>query len=207
MHKKVRKQIRIALCGVDGSGKTTQAKLLKGALDHKFGSQRVAYSHGNRPLFKTDAKSTGSHTSIGPSKRSWLFSMLILKKDLLKLWLFIFQNKNAAVIIFDRYVQDALAKAKFHGQASKLFQMLAYWFGPKADLVIWLDVPPEISLARDQEHSIEYHRNKHRAYADVFNELGRDRYAQISGSGTPDEVHRKIWQNVQDRLFIDSAGE
>jgi thymidylate kinase len=207
MHKKRRKQIRIALCGVDGSGKTTQAKLLKGALDQRLGSRRVAYSHGNRPLFKTDTKSTGSDVGIGTSRRNWFLSILILKKDLLKLWLYIFQNRGATVVIFDRYVEDALAKAKFHGQSSNLFETIVNWLGPKSELAIWLDVPPETSFARDQEHPIEYHRNKQQAYAEVFRGSRMSRCAVVSGNGSPDEIHAQVWRAVQNRLLSDWAGE
>ncbi len=181
----------IAFSGVDGSGKTTQAKRLASALERLYGAGAVVYRHGNRPWIH-------QRQAGFAQRRSWLMSILIIKKDLLKIWLDLLRRPGP-IVIFDRFVDDAVAKFMFYHPGHAWVISWVRFFSPRADCLFWLDVPAAVSYERDREHPFAYHERKHAAYNRAFQSYRNGRVIRVDASRTPDEVADDIWQSVEGR--------
>ncbi|OGG24480.1 hypothetical protein A3A79_04830 [Candidatus Gottesmanbacteria bacterium RIFCSPLOWO2_01_FULL_43_11b] len=136
----------ITLSGVDGSGKSTIAALLKDHFKKQGHSAHVA------------------HIGAGVGGVSISIGSLIYLKDYIQI---IFQYMRSIgkydIIIFDRFLYDTLVKIS-HKQQSRLPRFFAF---PIAHIAFHLRLSDKISYTRDKEHSKEYHGKKHEFYNEV----------------------------------------
>ncbi len=165
----------IAFEGIDGSGKGTQAELLKGkALSVGMTAEILSFPRYGKTLF---AKCIASHlngdfgdlTSIAASTTALLFAgdRLESRTTLMQL------AQSYDVLILDRYVASNLAhqgarvspeeRSAFTSWLARLeYEMFAL---PEADLTIYLDMPVEMALQM-------IHKKKPRSYttkaADIY---------------------------------------
>lgn len=129
-------QIIIALEGIDGSGKTTQAKLLSDKLN--FGNISTEYLAPSTDL---------------PSSQYLIHLVNVAKPLDPKLFMYVYGamvfnlESSADVIVLDRYIDTSRASSLVNGiQHSEI--ELAFMLHKKATITIVLKVDPEISLKR-----------------------------------------------------------
>ncbi len=163
--KLTRRPIIITLSGVDGSGKTTAALFLKQELK-KLGKQFKIIHTGTTPLLKQSRREGNYRLSI--------IGYMSLIKDLMYIFLSLLYNINYEIIIFDRYTYDTLVKISYKKKQktiNKHLITLSNLVLPKPKLSFLFEAPPKLSYERDRNHSLEYHKEKHSLYHNLFSHI------------------------------------
>lgn len=194
-----RPQVRLAISGVDGSGKSTLTTGLAQALDRcgiptttiwtrpGMGLERLdRLARKVRKLRRDDVTgirrlAEGQATETISSRKGitgWVWLCLITFAYLADIR---GQTRRASgVVIYDRHLLDALATidAIYEGVPSDLQRRLIRWMIPKADLSVWLDLDPELASARKPDDLIgadlvAKQAVAYRRYADLVSGLRR----------------------------------
>ncbi len=191
----------IVIEGSDKAGKATQTQLLKEDLekkglsvatlafpvyDTKIGEEIRAFLHGERE-YPIQVR----HMLLSANR--WEKKAEIEKM--------LGQNK---VVILNRYYQSNL----IYGLASglKLEWLRALDEGlPKEDIVIVLDVAPEVSIQRMASKGDIFEMND-----DIMNHVsksyrelaGKNGWVLVNGDRSKEDVHREIMQIVEDKINI-----
>jgi dTMP kinase len=188
--------IFVCFIGIDGSGKTTLAKLLVAALQKEGVESRYVYNgitpFISRPftllaqaLFLRDKDFYRDYRDYSQKKRRLLqtpilsqgYQYLILLdhflQSMLKIRLPLLRGRN---IICDRYIYDTWIThlaVDMNYSREKLTLMLKRSLSllPQPDLVFLVDVPEEIACQRKQDiPSLDYLRERRRVYLEVAQE-------------------------------------
>jgi dTMP kinase len=118
------------------------------------------------------------------------------------------------VVVCDRFTDSTLAYQGY-GQGldlEKIRQLnhLATG-GLQPHLTLWLDLPPEVGLARsgladriEREH-LEFHRRVYQGFQ-VLAVSEPQRIVRVDAEGSPAEVAARIWAAVECRLHHQAAG-
>lgn len=139
----------IVIDGIDGCGKSTQVKLLNEKLQARGLPAAVSKwqdSNYIQKLYIGDLikRIQEGSVRIPPESRTFLLSADISYRleNLIKPLL-----KNGQIVIGDRYIYKVIAQGIARG-LDKEWLLRLFFFAPVPELVIMLDVPPDISLKR-----------------------------------------------------------
>ncbi len=195
--------------GPEGSGKTTQIRLLADRLEaigqvvlttREPGGTRIG--NGIRAILLDSA-----HTEMSPRAEALLFSAARaqLVDEVIRPAL-----DNGKVVLCDRYADSTLAYQGYgHGQALEPLVMLGDYatrtLAP--DLTIYLDVESETGLQRKQEGAAEewnrmeeqtlaFHQAVRAGYLELASADPR-RWLLVDAAQTVDAVKQAIWQRVE----------
>jgi dTMP kinase len=193
----------IALVGIDGSGKTTQAHLLAEQL--AAAGLRAAYRRnaGGRHWFGRLA------TRLGRADGEDLLGrrLMLLVESVLR-WLAILRTLlrrqvTGEIAVMDRYAVCQFASLRAHGAApaAERRARLAYRLFPKPDLTLLLAVDPQVAHdrieARGYDHeSLDYLAGAQAAYRSLPEFPGM---VEIDANGTPVEVAAAILAALGER--------
>jgi dTMP kinase len=181
----------VALVGIDGSGKTTQAHRLAGALGVPY--RRNA---GGRRWFGRLAVALGRRDAedlLG--RRLMLFVESVLR------WLAILRTLlrrtvTGGTVVMDRYAVCQYASLRAHGArpAAERRARLVYRLFPRPDITVLLAVDPAVAYerveSRGYDHEeISYLRAAAAAYRDLPEYPG---FVVVDANGTPDEVAARL---------------
>jgi dTMP kinase len=193
----------ISLEGVDGSGKSTQARLLVEAL----GSETVAI----REPGGTDAAERIRELLADPSLDLDPFAELLLfsaaRADLVSRVIRPALDAGK-VVVADRFADSSVAYqggARGLGTSHVLSLTDTVIDGLWPDLTLLLKVDPEIGLGRaksDDRFEAEG-LDLQRAVAEAYEEIAiiaSDRVVVVDATGSVDEVHRRVMEVVRERL-------
>lgn len=142
---KLKRGLLIVLEGIDGSGKTTQARRLAGAL-RRAGVETALFREPTRgPWGRLIRRKAGRPRSLNAEEELHLF--LLDRRDNVE------RNLKPAlrrkkVVVLDRYYFSTMAYQGARGIDSERIRRLNERFAPRPDLVFILDVPPERGLGR-----------------------------------------------------------
>lgn len=174
----------IVLEGIDGSGKTTHAKLLKKFLRTLGFSVVSVKDPGTTPLGEKIRRILKSNVKISPTSELFLFlaSRRQLVEDVIRPAL-----RQGKIVISDRFTHSTLA---YQGRGKMLFPETLPMFcfiasgGTEPELTIVLDVDPEIGLRRVKDRYFSDGENKDRFELEnlEFHKRLRDYYVEISKS-------------------------
>lgn len=209
------KKLFIVFEGIDSSGKTTQAELLKnyfvtteqqvvispepsngiiGNLIRQALKQRIIFCE-DRDLFN--------------EQMAYLFAADRhdhLYNDVDGVFKLIENNYH---VISTRYYFSSLAYNGDNAEQLDLIRKLNARF-PNPDLTVYIDIPVEVSLARLQERSVrEIYETKAKLtkvreqYQKIFQEY-RGKAMTIKGTQEPEQIHRQIIDCVEDILAVQS---
>lgn len=194
----------VAMEGIDGAGSETQTSLLKEFLermnipflfvkspdlDHPVGKLYDDYLHEK---FDLNTEQVFLLCAIDV-----LNSVSRIEKGL----------EEGKVVIADRYITSTLAYRDAKGfpmeKGLKLIELLDY---PKADLIIFLDIDPEISIKRKsmEKESLDFHEKDldylRRVRESYIKEMSRNilgKWIKIDGEKSKKEVHEEIIKSLK----------
>jgi dTMP kinase len=184
-----RKLRTIALVGIDGSGKTTQAHRLADELAAQGVPAAYRRNAGGRRWFGRLATAVGRRDGddlLG--RRAMLFVESVLR------WLAILRTLlrrqvTGEVTVMDRYAfcQYASLRAR---SASDTRARLAYRLFPRPDVTFLLAVDPAVAYDRIESRGYDHEEMSYlRAAASAYAGLPERRhFVLIDANGTPDEV-------------------
>lgn len=172
----------ITLSGVDGSGKSTQANLLR--VNFIENKKTVKIIHVGGFLSKKDVSE--KHYKIPGTE------YLAFAKDLLNILLTYITNYKADILIYDRYIYDTLVKIAYKKKVKRINQTLLslsmFFLKPKSSFIF--EVPPKSLSLRDSTHSRTYFNLKCKLYKSLSDkDLGLTR---IRGGRAKKAVNRLI---------------
>jgi dTMP kinase len=198
----------LALEGGEGSGKTTQARLLAIWLrdqgfeviaTHEPGATKIGMRLRALLLDKSHAglSSQAEALMYAADRAEHVTSMI---KPALK---------RGAIVVTDRYIDSSIA---YQGAgrdlpASEITQLNAWATGGlRADLTILLDLPPSVGLSRRtpsadrlESEPEEFHQRVRRGFRSLA-EASPDHYLVIDATLPPQDVAKKIQERVREML-------
>ena len=199
----------IVLIGVDGTGKSTQAKFLESDATAKGLRVTALWTRWEprfvRPVMALAKRSSGSSSAAGAHARVMSRKRRIFRSPVVRyLWKWVAgidyyvqivprvraARRDSDVVISDRYFQDALVDmgANFGSPAPSASG--PFRFFPKPDRVVLLDAPEDVVFARKEDvPSLEYLRERRPLYLELARRNG---WPIVDASGTADEVRTEI---------------
>jgi dTMP kinase len=181
----------VALVGIDGSGKTTQAHRLAAALGVPY--RRNA---GGRRWFGRLAVALGR-----PDADSLLGRRLMLFVESVLRWLAILRTLlrravTGGTVVMDRYAVCQYASLRAHGArpAAERRARLAYRLFPPPDVTVLLAVDPAVAYDRIESRGYDHEDIGYlRAAAAAYRDLPEySRFVVVDANGTPDEVAARL---------------
>ena len=187
----------IALIGVDGSGKTTQAHRLADALTEAGLPASYLQNAGGRAWFGRLAQRLGSSDAQALfGRRGWPVVESVLR------WLAIARTlararRSGRIAVMDRYSYCQYASIRTqlgHGRFAERVARFAYRLFPAPDITFLLVVSPSAAYrrieARGTDHeTIEYLTRASASYASLPE---HDSFVLVNGDGGEDEVAAEI---------------
>ena len=210
----------ICFMGIDGSGKTTQAKKLVGALEPQGIRSKYVWNVCRpiitkpfivlaRALFFRGKGPFQNYTEFSSTKRglfknplvSWVYQRLLLFDYLcLSLITIKFPLMLGRTVVCDRYVYDMVvglavdfnySDGKIKGVVKNLLYLL-----PKPDILFLIDLPEEEGYQRkDDTPSIDYLRERRRIYLNMERNFGM---IMLDGSMSSQDLEREIQNKVKE---------
>lgn len=193
--------ILVALEGIDGSGKTTQALALRDRLE-QAGVAAAVYREPGDTEYGDRLREIFQHgRSVSPEEEMRLFleDRRIDVRDNIQPAL-----DAGRVVIMDRYYFSSMAYQGALGLDPEDIRMANEAFAPRPHLTIILDVAPQASTrriraargAQDSFEGVEY-LEKVRA---LFLSFVSDDVVTIDASGTFEEVQSLLWEKISPLL-------
>jgi dTMP kinase len=195
------KGVFVVLEGGDGSGKSTQGALLVARL-RELGRAVVA----TREPGATEVGAAIRSLVLGGGAVDARTEALLIAADRAEHVAAVIRPalERGAVVVSDRHVPSSLA---YQGVARGLgvdeIARLSEWAtaGLRPDLVVVLDVPPEVASRRRagpedrmEREPAEFRAMVNKAYRDLSDEFG---WAVVDGTAPPEEVADQIWSLVR----------
>lgn len=203
----LKKNLFLAFEGIDGSGKSTQVKLLSEKLIGEGHQVYVTCEPTSGPIGKMirdifNHKIEGDHRTIAALFVADRLEHLLHKTEgILK------KLKDGFTVITDRYYFSSYAYHSVHMdmdwviEANKLSAQLL-----RPDLNIYIDIAPEISMERITKNraSVEKYEtleNQKQVYAKYAEAFGRQKNSEniftVNGNRPPAKIAEEIWQTLQ----------
>ena len=213
----------IALSGIDGSGKSSQAELLRETLERlgfdasvewtPFGQNAwldLLAAPVKRVLKRTrryaaaEPRETGLERTSGTALRernaavNYVWSAVVtLANGLAQLQTIARHTRNGRVVVYDRYALDSTVQLRFrYGSNGKfsLHRSLIGLLAPKPVASFYLDIPPETSLARKNDRwTLSDLEQQTRLYRE---EVARNGALRLDGLRPRDDLAAEIGEAV-----------
>jgi dTMP kinase len=189
-----KKGVFIAVEGIDGAGKTTQACMLVKKL-RQMGYE-AAYT--TEPTYGRVGDLLRLHVSK-QKPRAPLYEALLFAADRFEHVKREIQPKlrRGLVVVSDRYLYSSLA---YQGAAGVSLPWLreVNFFAPKPDLTFYIDISPAKSLKRKAGkvgayESLSYQKKVRKIYLDMAEEEG---FTVLEGEKGAEELHRDMLSKV-----------
>jgi dTMP kinase len=196
--------------GPDGSGKSTQARLLAEALRARGHDVVETHEPGGTPLGVRLRELILDKTSPDPTPVAMVMLLSASRAQLVKQ---VIRPALAAgkIVIADRYADSTVAYQSF-GLGVPRKDVAAVTAvatgGLVPDLTIYVDIQPESGLQRVRsrgatnrldEKELAFHRRVRNGYFVLMREEP-DRWVKIDGGGSPGAVQAAIMEEIEPRL-------
>ena len=192
----------ICISGLDGSGKTTQCKLLH---DHFSEQKPIYYTFGN-----TEDNNHVNRATISYVKKTELILNSNQKHLIKSAYHMHFDIKQLTqdsiycdrIVIMDRYVETIYAHAQLYGLDFETIKNIFEDIYIRPDCYLFLDIDPEICYRRilQRGETIGTHEKLHSLielyefYKSIVQLLG---IKLIDANKTPSETHQSIIQHLK----------
>ena len=200
----------IIFCGLDGSGKTTQAKKLLIYLESKKISSKYVWlrypNFFSLPIAGFLRLFGVSGYPIPEEKKSQGLDDLSTHKNLKKLWIWSLYNdfkfvcwkkllrpiKNKKILILDRFVIDTVVELAINTDQEDNFDSISkkfFKFIPNNSVIFFLDIDPKISYERNHEEDLITLQKKRKIYQKICKSLN---ISIIDGTKSIEIIHNGI---------------
>ncbi len=187
--------------GIDGSGKTTQAKLLKKYFDSK-GKKTILYSFPSNNWIGKKIRAKALHTNLNPLLDSLLFLTDMFYESETKLKSIV---SKYDYVICDRYFPSFMAYQSAQGVDINGFEFIIKEF-VKPDLTFIITVDPSVALSRvDSRGETKTKYEKEEFLLKVQNNylIMKDKFYSkvvlLDGSLSIDKIFDSILREVESR--------
>jgi len=197
----------IALVGIDGSGKTTQAHLLATALAGRGLPARYRRNAGGRRWFGRLATALGR----GDGEELLGRRAMLLVESVLR-WLAILRTLlrrrfTGEIAVMDRYAVCQYASIRAHAKTPRPERInraerrarLAYRVFPKPDVTFLLDVEPAVAYDRIERRGYDHEEMSYlQAAAAAYRALPEHAgFVVIDANGTPEQVQAALLAHLE----------
>lgn len=196
------KGLLIALEGIDGTGKSLQAKLLAEYLNHRSIVAEVYAEPTNGPKGR-EIRRLSRSGRLDPQAEFHLF-LEDRQED-------VEQNIRPAllsgkVVIMDRYYISSIAYQGARGLDPRIIQIANERVAPRPDLIFLMEIDVEKALERIHAREKEEGPNlfEHAEYLKqvdrIFKKLNWQEIQRIDGAQTPEAIQRQVREHVDRKL-------
>jgi dTMP kinase len=189
--------------GIDGSGKSTQAKLLANRLLKTKVSHILKKEPGDTIIGEKIRKLLSDDSDMSPLTELFLFSAArkeLVDKEIIP------ALENETLVILDRYIYSTIAYQGYgrnidFGYIHHLNKIATSDLKP--DIVFLLDINPEVSssridsknLDRIESESIEFYAQVRNGYLEIAN-ANPNTWMIVDASKQPEQIHNQIWDII-----------
>jgi dTMP kinase len=197
MSRKLKKGVLVVLEGIDGSGKTTQARSLLRRLRYR-GYRAVFFREPTRGRWGREVKRLAARAdSLTPAEELDLFvrdRRENVEKNLLP------ALKAGKVVVLDRYYFSTIAYQGAKGIDTGKIRRMNESFAVRPDLVVVLDVDAKGGLARIADRKTRDELFEREDYLvrvrEIFRGFKGPAFVHLDGRGDRRSVGRNIWARV-----------
>jgi len=214
MVQQIKKGLFITFEGGEGTGKSTQCRLLADSLTKENIPVVLTREPGGSPGAEEirNLLVTGDKGRWDAMTETLLFMAARRNHLTTKIWPALSEKK---IVICDRFLDSTLAYQGYgYGkntetidQIQSVYRLIAGNFQP--DLTIVLDIDPKVGLRRSCDRAgntekrfesmdITFHQNLRSGFLELAKQS--DRYTLINADQPVDEIHRQIWIKVKELL-------
>ncbi len=191
----------ISVEGIDGTGKTTQVRLLKELLE-EHGRKAIVLKEPTQGRYGKEIASRAAAGALTPEEELRLFMLDRAEDVRLNIKPALEADK---VVIMDRYYQSNMAYQGARGIEVEKIKESNERFAPVPDLVIVLDIGPRRSMERVKARKNLVGHFENEAYLErvreIFLRIGGQPNAVVIDADAPvEEVRGRIARAVEERL-------
>ncbi len=202
----------IAIEGIDGSGKTTQAHLVQDALQKVLQPRKIAACRTKEPTLShwgqilRDSALTG-RLSVDEELEAFIKDRRQHVEETINPEL-----KDGNVVICDRYYFSSMAYQGTDGVSPDVIAQRNEEFAPEPDLLVVLDIDPQIGLQRiktrsDRADYFKKNKTLHKARG-IFLRIEKPYLLKLDATKKPEELRDLIlakFSEIFHKHLVDSA--
>ena len=204
--------------GPDGSGKSTQARLLAERLRREGYPVLESAEPGGTPIGQQIRRILPDPANRAMRPVTELLLMFAARAQNVEQWI-LPALAEGKIVVSDRFTDSSIAyQGAGHGLGGETVlevdRIACHGLAP--DLTLCIDIDTETGLqrahSRNQQHEMRYEQQDiefHRRVRSAYHELARrepQRFRLIDGQGTPEEIAARIWQELAGLLAARPAG-
>ncbi|MCX8200508.1 MAG: dTMP kinase [Candidatus Caldarchaeum sp.] len=190
----MKKPLYIAVEGIDGAGKTTQAKLLAARLRRRGFSAVLVHEPSDSDVGRVIRKALKKQLNVSEEAVALLFAAdrLILRRTVIEPAL-----KKSAFIVSDRSVLSSLAyQPVATGKRKWVYEINK--FAAKPDIVVFIDIDPSKALRRLSKSTQRYEKAVFltKVRREYFRVLRRFKFVVVNGDKPVHQVEAEILEKL-----------
>ena len=198
--------------GIDGSGKSTQAKLLIDRLSSLNIENLFLREPGGTTISEEIRTVLLNNRTDEMSSRTEALLMCASRAQLTK-DIIIPEMKAGKWIIADRFADSTLAY-QGGGRGIDLDWLIRLnefaTYGIEPDLTFYIDIDPEVGFKRREDLSsdrienagLEFQRDIRKKYLEIVNNFS-DRIVKVDGNLSVEDISKFIWKIITDRTLVE----